>query len=393
MRKRRVETFSPSTRDASVDAPNATSSLYRGVSVTMEGALAAGAARTNCGSVNESRKKRSTSRASGDAGSADGFAVVRISHACSTVARPDLVASALAACAATWVGSFRREKSIMSRRRCTTSRRARAVSLPASSSSARSSASTSTTTPKHASSAAPATATCSATSASPGPSSAAVLSAVNATMARPLSATSTSAATACLLTTAHAMRSNATRSVSTSDARCVASATPSTETHRNANVSTVCAKTAGTMEYVMLTLREAPALENTGAESIAGNSRYPSAPPRSIAPPKNADVAAPRSRENVNRRVSSSEIKSRSRSERTISFHALAKTSHVSETASTHSTALGDGSTNGRASFVSTRRSNSLMRVGKLRTTLLQPSETPRQRSRWNALANPRNAR
>ena len=196
--------------------------------------------------MNESRKKRSTSRASGDAGSAEGFAVVSVVHACSTAARPDAVASVLAACAATWPGSFRREKSAISRRRRTTSRSARAVSLPASSSSARSSASTSTTTPKHAQ-----------RRAGDGDvfgdervagAAAAALSAVNATMARPRSATSTSAATACLLTTAHAMRSNATRSVSTSEVRRVASATPSTETHRNANVSTVCAKTAGTME-------------------------------------------------------------------------------------------------------------------------------------------------
>ena len=76
-----METFSPSTRADSAAALCATSSLYRGVSVTMEGARAAGALRASCGSVNESRKKRSTSRASDDAGSAEGFAVVSVVHA------------------------------------------------------------------------------------------------------------------------------------------------------------------------------------------------------------------------------------------------------------------------------------------------------------------------
>ena len=98
----------------------------------------------------------------------------------------------------------------------------------------------------------------------------------------------------------------------------------------------------------MLTLREAPALENTGAESIAGKK----VPVRAPAFDRAAEIRGrrgapqPRKRQQTRLLVRNQVAVS---GERTTSFHALAKTSHDSETASAHSAALGDGSTSGRA--------------------------------------------
>ena len=102
----------------------------------------------------------------------------------------------------------------------------------------------------------------------------------------------------------------------------------------------------------MLTLRDAPCLLNTGAVTIAGNMRYAPAPPRAGAPAKNESIAAPRSLRNTKRETSSSETKSRSRSDLTTSFQALENTPQPSATASGHITVSGDGSTRSRVALV-----------------------------------------
>mmetsp|Transcript_3729 Transcript_3729/g.12563 ORF Transcript_3729/g.12563 Transcript_3729/m.12563 type:complete len:275 (+) Transcript_3729:2411-3235(+) len=272
IKKRNVLTFSPSTRCDMCAGENATSSLYKGVRVTKDGTLPTAQGRSSCGSVNDSRKKRRTSRASGDAGSAAGFAVVRVTKTCSIAVFPALVPSAFAQWFNTCAALSHFVKSTRPRIQPTTFRSDSATCLPASSSNSRSSAKTSTITVSIPVSAAPAAETCSGTRSCVG-SAAAARSAVNATMARPRSATKVSAATACLLTTAHAIKLNATERDSVTLSFAVGGARPSTATNRNVNESAVCAKTAGNIEYVMLTFLDAPALENTGAESMAGNRR------------------------------------------------------------------------------------------------------------------------
>ena len=143
----------------------------------------------------------------------------------------------------------------------------------------------------------------------------------------------------------------------------------------------------------MLTLRDAPCLLNTGAVTIAGNMRYAPAPPRPGAPEKNASIAAPRSLRNTKRETSSSESRSRSRSDRTTSFQALENVPQPSATASGHITVSTDGSTRSLTAFVRIRASNAATLAGKFLITFDQPSATPRHRSLSKADANPKTAR
>ena len=92
--KRSVDTLSPSIVVRRSSTLYVTSSLYIGVSVTIEGARATGAPLVSWGSVKDSRKNRRTSLASALEGSAAGLDVDRATKTCSTAVRPGRVASA-----------------------------------------------------------------------------------------------------------------------------------------------------------------------------------------------------------------------------------------------------------------------------------------------------------